>query len=105
VLEAMMFALNKLPSEPYLALIADVGLTQVINENALMTKEGREIRVQLFATILKDLTLSKDELDEISEFCTRMLLSLLSVKSQKQRSEKNMRAFLQRRLLPGLGLG
>ena len=104
VLEAMMFALKKLPDEPYLALIADVGLTQVINENALMTKEGKEIRIQLFANILKNPVLKKDQLDEISEFCTRLLLSLLSVKSQNQRSDKNMRGFLQRRLLPALGL-
>lgn len=104
ILESMMYALNRLPEEPNLALMSDTGLAQIMNENALITTEGQEIRRVLYKIILKGTTYSDEELDEITEFTTRVMLSLLTVKGPKNRTDKEMRLFLSRRLLPAIGL-
>ncbi|MEE2733431.1 TetR/AcrR family transcriptional regulator [Ketobacter sp.] len=103
-IEAVMFALKRLPNEPYLELMADSGLADIMNENALRAEEGNEIRRSIFRLIFRGLDVEGEELDEIVEVSTRFVLSLLTVKSEKKRSDKEMRAFLCRRLLPALGL-
>lgn len=103
-IEAVMFSLKRLPSEPYLELMSDSGLAKIMNEHALRTHEGKEIRRSIFRLIFTGLETSDEELDEIVEVTTRFVLSLLSVKSDKKRSDKELRAFLCRRLLPALGL-
>ena len=45
-----------------------------------------------------------EELDEVTEVATRFLLSLLTMQGNKKRNEKELRGFLERRLLPALGL-
>lgn len=103
-IEAVMFSLKTLPSEPYLELMSDAGLASIMNEHALSTKEGKQIRRSVFKLIFSGMDVDDDELDEIIEVATRFLLSLLTVKSEKKRSDREMRAFLCRRLLPALGM-
>ena len=104
VIEAMMFSLKQLPKEPSLALMSDSGLAEILNENALRQAEGNEIRRGIFRLIFAGVDVDDNELDELTEVASRFLMSLLTMKSNKQRSEKEMRSFLCRRLLPALGL-
>jgi len=104
VLEAMIFCLKRFPEEPSLALISSSEISQLINEFALMSMEGNEICQRIFCVALKDNSISKRDLSEVVEICTRLLLSLLTVKAPTVRTVKQQREFLKRRLLPALGL-
>ena len=104
ILEAMLFALKRLPKEPHLALLGDPVITQLVNEYALVSEEGNALCQRIFKIALLDNYKSEDELNEIIELCTRLLLSLLTIKPAKKRNQKEQLAFLQRRLLPSLGL-
>lgn len=103
-IEAVIFALKKLPKEPYLTLITNPELTGIMNEHGLSTPEGQEILRNLFNIILNNTSKEAGELDEIAEITTRLMLSLLTIDGPKKRTEKQLRDFLQRRLLPALGL-
>lgn len=104
LLVAMEFALRHLPSEPYLALLSHAGLATLMNQHALSTEEGRTLLRGLFRTILDDQVSADSEVDEMAEMTARLLLSLLTLQGPTQRSAADMRALLQRRLLPMLGL-
>lgn len=104
VIEGMLYALKRLPKEPVLALLQEGGLTGFLNAYALTVPESYEIRHALFKQILGTVDLPEEELDEITEVATRFLLSLLTLQGGKKRTEKELRSFLERRLLPALGL-
>lgn len=102
ILEAMLFCLKRFPEEPALALISSPEVAQVINEFALISLEGNAICQKIFDIALQDNRLSKTELNEVIEICIRMLLSLLTVKAPKERTLKQQRTFLEKRLLPAV---
>lgn len=104
LLEAVLFAWKNMPNEPYLKLVKDAGLAHMINEQAITSIAGREICRALFQEILKSDTKYQKELDEITEVTTRFLLSLLLVEGPIKRNDKQMREFLERRLMPALGM-
>lgn len=103
-LEITLYALKRLPKEPVLALIQESGLADIMNNYALKTPEGNQIVRALFRVILKDMPLDDGELDEMAEVAMRFLISLLTLEGPQKRNDKEMRAFLERRLLPALGL-
>jgi AcrR family transcriptional regulator len=103
LLEAVLFAYKNVPNEPYLKLVQDAGLAHMINEQAITSPAGREICRGLFQEILQHRPEYQHDLDEITEVCARFLLSLLLVEGAVKRNEKQMRAFLERRLLPAVG--
>src|SRR5690606_4183365 len=104
MIEAMLYALKRLPKEPALALLQESSLVGFLNSYALTVPDSHEIRRMLFASILADQDLPADELDEITEVATRFLRALLTMQSGKKRADKELRGFLERRLLPALGL-
>lgn len=104
LIESFLYALKRLPQEPYLEMVTDKGLAKILNEHALNTPQGMEITRSLFKVIYKDVAISDQDLDEVIEITTRLILSLLVLTGPKKRSDKEMRAFLQRRLLPAVGL-
>ena len=104
VIEATMFSLRRLPKEPALALLTESSLVSFFNTYALTSPESHEIRRSLFRSILGDNEMADEELDEVTEVATRFLLSLLTMQGNKKRNDKELRGFLQRRLLPALGL-
>lgn len=104
IIEAMLYSLKRLPKEPVLALLQENSLVGFLNNYALTVPESNDIRTMLFASILADANLPPEEMDEITEVATRFLLSLLTMQGGKKRSEKELRGFLERRLLPALGM-
>lgn len=104
LLEAVIFCVETLPNEHYLTLLTGSDLSVFVNEGALTNEFSHQIRVSLFSEILKGCDYSESELVELTEFATRMLLSLLMTRSNVQRDQAALRGFLERRLLPGCGL-
>ena len=103
-IEAVIYSLKKLPKEPSLALLKNTDMSNIINNNGLSTPEGQHILRGLFQIILIEKSFDDDELDEIAEVTARFLLSLLTIKSPKKRNDKELRSFIERRLLPSLGI-
>lgn len=104
LLEITLYALKRLPKEPVLALIKESGLAGIMNNYALRSPEGNEIVRALFRVILKDLVIADDDLDEMAEVAMRFMISLLTLEGPRKRNDKEMRAFLERRMLPALGI-
>ena len=102
--EAVVYSLKKLPKEPSLALLKNTDMSNIINNNGLSTPEGQLILRSLFQIILIEKSFDDSELDEIAEVTARFMLSLLTIKSPKKRNDKELRGFIERRLLPSLGL-
>ena len=118
-----MFVIKRLPDEPYLSLISDSALAEVMNNSALLSPEGIEICRSLFKVILKDTALIQnlnseqaplskqsteghplEMLDEVIELCNRMILSLLMLSGPIVRNEQQLRSFISRRILPSIEL-
>ena len=104
VIETLIFSLEELPKEPYLALITQTDFSSQVNEDALNDPEGQAICLRLFEEMFKFDKPTDSDLVEITEFVVRVMLSLLMLKGPLKRSPEEMRAFLQRRLLPALGI-
>lgn len=104
IIEAVLFSLKRLPKEPALALLTESSLMSFFNTYALTSPESHEIRRALFRQILGDTAMPEEELDEVTEVATRFLLSLLTMQGNKKRNDKELRGFLERRLLPALGM-
>jgi AcrR family transcriptional regulator len=104
MVEITLFALKRLPKEPVLALIQESGLASIMNTYALNSPEGNEIVRALFRVIIKDMQVSDETLDEMSEVAMRFMISLLTLEGPRKRNDKEMRAFLERRMLPALGM-
>ncbi len=104
IVEAMLFALKRLPKEPALALMQESRQVSFFNTYALSSAESSEVRNELFRTLLAGSGIADDELAEVTEVATRFLMSLLTMQGDRKRSESELRGFLQRRLLPALGL-
>jgi AcrR family transcriptional regulator len=104
LLEAVVYAIEKLPKEPYLTVITQADLSSTINQGALTDEEGFAICLDLFRYIFKHSPPGEQDLAEITEFTIRVALSLLILKGPAKRTGKELRGLLERRLLPGLGL-
>jgi len=104
LLEAMMYSYQHLPKETYLGIAVGGEMARQVNERALSSKESHEIRLLLFGEILKHDQQYQSDMEEISEVSTRFLLSLLTVEGIKKRTQKEVKEFLSRRLLPALGM-
>lgn len=104
IIEAVIYALKKLPKEPVLTLLKESSLAQIMNTYALRMPEGNEIRRSLFKFIFNEKDVDDEELEEIIEVTTRFMLSLLTLEGPKKRTEKELRGFLERRLIPAIGI-
>jgi hypothetical protein len=84
------------------------GLGSTLLDASSVAGITRRTAIQWARQALKDLVVaaewSADEADESVEVMLRMLLSLLTA-PEPRRSELELRAFLERRLVPALGLG
>lgn len=104
LLESIIFAVEELPKEPYLTLITQANLSAFVNEDALNEPEAQQICLEIFRDIFRNEIISDTDLVEYTEFTTRLVLSLLTLKGPIERDSSELRGFLKRRLLPALGL-
>ncbi|MBD2857852.1 TetR/AcrR family transcriptional regulator [Spongiibacter sp. KMU-158] len=105
LIEAMVYAVNTLPTEPHLDIVTHTEIPSDIYEDALQDTEGQQILLMIFGEILKDEPdIDANDLMEIIEISVRLALSLTTLKGTLTRSDEELRAFLSRRLLPAVGL-
>lgn len=104
LIESLIFSLEELPKEPYLTLITQTDMSSHINADALNDAEGQAICLALFSEIFRYRMPPMDELIEITEFITRLMLSLLMIKGPLKRNADEQRQFLKRRLLPSVAM-
>lgn len=104
LLEAVIFSLEELPKEPYLALLSEskADISGYINQDALSDAEGQVICLELFQLIFQDRSISESDLIDVMELTVRLVLSLLMMPSPIERTPKQLRDFLQKRLLPAV---
>lgn len=100
--EAIMYTLHQVPNEPYLQLITDPKLTPLFNSEMFYSELCLGTITKTASYCVKDIPELVEQSEEIGEVMTRFFLSLILIKSPKKDDE--MRAFLRRRLLPGLGI-
>jgi len=103
-LEAVLFALEAIPSEPYLMVATRADLSSYVSQDALTNAEGWALTVALTRQILEGADLTEHALAEITEMTSRVILSLLLMAGPRTRTREELRAFLRRRLVPLLGL-
>lgn len=103
-IEAIAYSLEVLPNEPYLALITDDTLSNMVREQSLTAPEGADIGAALFKVILHEENYPEAEMQEMFEFTFRFMLSLLTMETVWDRRGEELRGFVARRVLPSLGL-
>ncbi len=104
-IEGIIFSLKTLPDEPSFKLLSSSTLTHMVHDIALKTHDGEDLGITLFKTIIlaEDGQYSDDQLQELSEFTIRFMLSLLTMESPKERTEDEMRGFIARSIFPVIG--
>jgi len=105
VVEKVLFCLKQLPKHPGMALVQKSDAIPIINASALTAPAGMELRQQVGRAIFSSMQLSPEDFEERTEIVARFMLSLLLVESPRKRTEKELREFLKRCLLPAVGLG
>jgi AcrR family transcriptional regulator len=103
VIEGTLFALVNLLDEPYLGLVNSPDLAPVVNR-ALESTEGLKLIYAIAAKMVEHEPHLQNDIVEIAEVMTRLLLSLTLFKGPVVRDIDETRAFLVRRLLPAVGL-
>lgn len=104
LIETIVYAVNALPQEPFLAMISSSALSDMVREHTLTTPEGMNIGTALIAELLGRQQTSAEELHEMSEFIIRFVLSLITMDSPLINNDDDLRGYVARRLLPSLGL-
>lgn len=104
LLEAVLFAIEQLPLEPYLTLITRSDIPSQFYEDALIDNEGLHICLAIFDAVFEDSPRSDQDTLDIMELSIRLTLSLLVLRGPTTRSTAELRGFLERRLLPAAGL-
>jgi AcrR family transcriptional regulator len=103
VIEGTLFALTNMINEPYLGLVSSPELASVVN-HALESTEGLKLVYAVTTKMLEHEPHLQNDVVEIAEVMSRLLLSLVLIKGPITRDTDEIRAFLQRRLLPAIGL-
>jgi len=103
VVEGTMFALTNMLDEPYLGLVNSPDLAAAVN-HALESAEGVQLVYAVTEKMLEFEPQLKNDIVEIAEVMTRLLLSMVLIKGPVARDTDATRAFLVRRLLPAIGL-
>ena len=106
--EAIVYTLGRLPEEPYIGLLVQVG------ENELFSWGVTSSRAMEFGTsVLRRFPIDwaaagfddDEKLDGLAEFMLRVLMSFLQYPSDPPRSPEQLRAYLRRWLGPAVDFG
>lgn len=104
VVEAVLYCLRELPEDPQLSLLLDPDVYSRLSVRVFSTDDTLRMARRILQAALDEHAELLGEVDEIAEVITRFLLSLITMRGPKERSEAELRTFLQRRLLPAVGL-
>lgn len=102
IVEAMLFVLTTLPSEPFLRLVADPAVGPLVGASLFTSDASRALVERVAAACVETEPALAPRVPELSEMMTRLVLSFLVLPDAAPRDEEGMRRFLVRWLLPGL---
>ena len=98
--ESFLYGLVEVPKNNYLTLITRPGMIPLTNREALLHGKGQDLATELHKAVLKNIPLSRPDLDDIMEINQRLMLSFLSMPGPVQRSPDELRAFLRKWIVP-----
>ncbi len=103
IVQALLFGLAELRSDPVLRALFDPAGLDASVTSRLTTRPGIEWARNVLAVAIDAAGWSEADADAALELVLRMTLSLI-VSPAPERSPEELRAFLYRHLVPGLGL-
>lgn len=104
VVEGMLFCLRTVPDDPRLNLLLQLGDTAMFSKAATsptMLDYGAAM-LRRFPVVWADAGVSDTDLDGLAEMIMRLLISLLDSSTEARRPEPEIRALLERWLVPAL---
>jgi AcrR family transcriptional regulator len=104
VVEAVLFCLREIPNEPGLA-VTTRNQTDGLGARVALRPAGIAIAHSVLEELFRGHPDLLEDVDEVAEILIRWMLSLLVLDGPKPRDERELRALLHRRMIPGLGLG
>ncbi|MGV9480923.1 TetR/AcrR family transcriptional regulator [Gordonia aichiensis] len=104
--EAVVYTLGRLPDEPHIGLLVQVGENEVFSRGATSSRAMRfgASVLRRFPIDWAAMGVDDERLDGLAEFMLRILLSFLQYPSDPPRSPDQLRAYLRRWLTPALDL-
>lgn len=104
MIETVVFCVNNLPEEPFLAMVSSSVLSDMVREYTLTTEAGMDIGTAIMKEILQNPNMNKTELREIAEYAVRFVLSLITMESPLIKNDSDLKGYIARRLLPSVNL-
>ncbi len=102
VIDMILFVVKELPRHKYLSLVLIPECSVVLAERAFSEERPLELSRITAAPIIELRPDLRDEGEEIAEVMSRLAISLILFPGRFKSSEKELREFIRRRLLPGL---
>jgi hypothetical protein len=97
-----MYTLTNLPKEPYLHVLAEPTFFVTFMEDFFVSDLSRERVQEVTKTCFRNAPELLPHVEEVSEVTSRFLMSMLMTDAGVKRNEKEARAFIKRRIIPGL---
>ncbi len=104
VVEAILFCLREIPNEPGLA-VTTRNQTDGLGARVALRPASIAIAHSVLEELFRGHPDLLEDVDEVAEILIRWMLSLLALDGPQPRDERELRALLHRRMIPGLGLG
>jgi len=102
IIEMIVFVARKFPRHKYLSLALDPECSVVLGERAFSEERPRELSRIVIAPVVELRPDLCPEAEEIAEVMSRLAISLILFPGRFKASGEELRAFIRRRLLPGL---
>lgn len=102
LIEALVFICEEMPKDPYLSLIVEPGMSELVNERTLTSQDVKAVRLEMMKTILRGEARYLSNLEDLSEIVSRLVVSFLVMKSERKRSREELGRFFRRFILPVL---
>lgn len=102
-IEAFVYVVMNFEKNPILAQLISRGST-FLNDVGMKHFEFSQLGIIVFSDIFDKNKPLQKQADEISELWTRNALSMIAMPSHKRKTQKELRSYVKRRLIPGLHL-
>ena len=103
LLAALVMTVEELSNEPYYSLLVSNQKPGLL-ENALLSEEGLQMSAALLKDIVRDARISDVRVQEIIDYCMRMILALVIFKTPKPLKGAELGDYLERYLITSEGV-
>ncbi|MCF4164564.1 TetR/AcrR family transcriptional regulator [Zavarzinia compransoris] len=95
LVEAMAFICREIPRDRYLSVIAEPSMAEQVYDKTLTAREGEAIRLDVFRAIMGGGAKDGVSLEDRCEIYTRLVVSMLTLKTRDPRDEDDLRGFFR----------